>query len=107
METDKIISDFALAWRKLDAELIIKHLAPSFKYDSQWVFESLDKTGYADYLHGKFHTLKSRGISVEVKIVDDPSFGGKMLCLIQGGQPVYYRIKVTDGQIVKGDMCMF
>ena len=34
---NSIIEDFCVAWKTLDAELIIKHLDDSFVYDSQWV----------------------------------------------------------------------
>lgn len=102
-----IIKDFCVAWQTLNAELIIKHLDASFVYDSQWVFSSLDCEGYKDYIRGKFETLNSKGIQIEASIVDDPYYGGQMLMLVQNGQPVYYRIQVKDGKVVKGDMCMF
>lgn len=104
---DTIITDFANAWSTLNPELIIKHLSPDFQYDSQWVFKSLDCSGYINYIRGKFNTLKQHCISIEVEIVDDPVFRMKMLKLLQNGESIFYRIKIKDGQVVKGDMCMF
>ena len=87
----------------MDAELIIKYLADQFRYDSQWVFESFDRDGYANYLRGKFGNLKSKRISVLVDIVSETC-----LKLTQRDGPVcFYRIKVKDGKVIKGDMCMF
>lgn len=102
-----IIEDFCVAWQMLDAELIIKHLDNSFVYDSQWVFESLDYNGYKDYIRGKFATLKKNGIQINASIVDDPYLGGQMLMLGQDVQSSYYRIKVKNGKVIKGDLCMF
>lgn len=104
---DDIIKDFCVAWQTLDAGLIIKHLDDCFVYDSQWVFASLDCEGYKEYIQGKFDTLKEHGIQIEASIVDDPYQGGQMLMLCQNGQPSYYRIRVKNGKVVKGDMCMF
>ena len=104
---NEIIEDFKNAWVNLDSSLIIKHLDKSFQYNSQWVFDSLDKKGYADYIGGKFKTLRNSSSTLEVKIVEDKSLGGKMLHIIQNGKHVYYRIKIEKGKVVKGDLCMF
>ena len=45
---------------------------------------------------------------MHVETVPDRSFGGQMLKLTQrDGSVCYYRIKVKDGKVIKGDMCMF
>lgn len=104
---NNIIEDFYVAWQMLDAELIIKHLDDNFVYDSQWVFESLDCNEYKDYIRGKFATLKKNDIRINASIVEDPYLGGQMLVLGQNGQSFYYRIKVKNGKVIKGDLCMF
>lgn len=104
---EHIIKDFCSAWQTLDAELITRHLADCFVYDSQWVFSSLDCNGYKDYIQGKFQTLKDKGIKIETSIIDDPHLGRKMLMLNQNGSVCYYRIKVAEGKVIKGDLCMF
>lgn len=104
---NSIIEDFCVAWQMLDAELIIKHLDNSFVYDSQLVFESLDCNGYKDYIRGKFAALKKSGIQINASIVEDTYLGGQMLMLGQNGQSSYYRIKVKNGKVIKGDLCMF
>ena len=103
---NNIIEDFCMAWQMLDAELIIKHLDDSFVYDSQWVFESLDCNGYKDYIRGKFATLKKNDIRINASIVEDSYLGGQMLVLAQNGQSFYYRIKVENGKVIKGDLCV-
>ena len=65
---NKIIIDFANAWKTLDPELVIKHLSTDFQYDSQWVFESLDYNEYISYIRGKFNNLKNKGVTIGVKI---------------------------------------
>ena len=104
---DCIIEDFCAAWQLLDAELLIKHLDNNFVYDSQWVFASLDYDGYKDYIRGKFETLKTNGNHIDVRINEDPYWGGRMLELSQNGRLCYYRIEVNKGKVVKGDLCMF
>lgn len=102
---NEIIEDFCKAWQTLDSTLIIKHLDKNFRYDSQWVFESLDYNGYVEYITGKFQTLKEHRCSISVEIVDDG--GSKMLKLTQNEQICFYRIKISNGKVTKGDMCMF
>lgn len=104
----KIIEDFAQAWITLNPELIIQHLAQSFRYDSQWVFESLDYKGYVSYIRGKFETIRKTNSGPEVHIVTDAQSSlGKMLKLNQNGNIVYYRIEIENGKVIKGDLCMF
>ncbi|MBO7444854.1 MAG: hypothetical protein J6T86_00380 [Bacteroidales bacterium] len=108
--TEQIIEDFANAWKTLDAELIIKHLDSSFVYDSQWVFDSLDYNAYIDYIRVKFETIKKTSNGPSVMIVPDRySECGKMIVLKQSfhDAPCFYRIKIADGKVVKGDLCVF
>ena len=111
METksrEQIIADFAKAWENLDAELIISNLDEKFVYDSQWVFESLDYQGYKDYIQAKFKTIKESGNTPKVKVVPDNQLDGSMISLQQGeNAPAFYRIKVENGKVIKGDLCMF
>lgn len=44
---------------------------------------------------------------LRLKIVLDSSTGENALMLFQSEKPVIYRIKVRDGLVIKGDMCMF
>ncbi len=99
---NNIINDFCQAWQTLDAQLIIKHLDRTFVYDSQWVFDSLDCDGYAEYIKGKFNTLRERNISIQAEVVDD-----YCIKLIQGESPYYYRIQIKDDKVIKGVLCMF
>lgn len=105
---DSILLDFCKAWQTFDADLIIQHLDDVFVYDSQWVFESLNRDEYANYIRGKFQTLRSKNTSIGVSIVDDPyTPGNSMLKLIQGSNICFYRIKVVENRVIKGDLCMF
>ena len=65
---------------------------------------------YVDILllrRGKFATLKKNDIRINASIVEDTYLGGQMLVLGQNGQSFYYRIKVKNGKVIKGDLCMF
>lgn len=104
---ENILSDFCKGWNTFDASLLIKHLDDSFVYDSQWVFSSLDHNGYVEYIQNKFRTLKNKGIVISASIVSDPYLDGKMLKLTQEENISYYRIKVVENKVVKGDLCMF
>jgi hypothetical protein len=105
---NSILLDFYSAWQTFDAELIINHLDNNFVYDSQWIFESLNRNEYADYIRGKFQTLRSKNAYIDVSIVDDPyNPGDCMLKLIQGSNICYYRVKIHENKVIKGDLCMF
>ena len=107
-EHQRLVEILAEAWRNLDASELVKYIHPDFQYDSQWVFDSMYADEYPGYIKGKFNTIKSTGSKVEVSIVDDDSFGEKMVKLVQDGDKVAYpRIRTADGKISKMDMCMF
>lgn len=114
MATNKdFVDNITNAWNQLNAELIIKNLDESFIYDSQWVFDSLDYRGYIDYIRGKFATLKNSNSIIKAETVADSYMGGYMTKIIQTNPMTnesavgFYRIKVDNDKIVKGDICMF
>lgn len=105
---NSILLDFCKAWQTFDADLIIQHLDDGFVYDSQWVFESLNRNQYANYIRGKFQTLQNKNATIDVSIVDNPYVpGNSMLKLIQGSNTCYYRVKIHKNKVIKGDLYMF
>ena len=103
-QEEQVVHDLAEAWRTLNAELIIKHLAPEFKYDSMCVFASLDCSGYADYIRGKFDAIRKSGSQLDIREMP----GHNAIAISQdGNEPAYYIIKIEDGKIVKGDLTAF
>lgn len=73
-----------------------------------WVLESLDYEGYKDYIREKFKAIKKSSSGLEVTIVPDIHLGGSMISLKQGdGDPIFYRIDVKEGKVIKGDLCAF
>ena len=101
---EQIVQDLAEAWRTLNPELLIQHLAQEFQYDSMWVFESLDHDGYVDYIRGKFSTIKKSGSKLTIHEVP----GRNAIAIVQdGNEPVFYIIEIKDGKIVKGDLMAF
>ena len=104
LKDEQIVRDLAEAWRTLDAELIIKHLASEFRYDSMWVFDWLDRDGYAEYIRGKFDAIKKSGSQLDIREVP----GHNAIAISQDGrEPAYYIIKIENGEIVKGDLTAF
>lgn len=106
-----IVNDITRAWNELDPELIVRHLSPDFRYDSQWMFDYLTYDGYVEYIRGKFKTLRENGGSIVATTVEDPHYGGWMTKIVQRlddkENVCYYRIKMENGLVVKGDLCMF
>lgn len=101
---EQIVHDLAEAWRTLNPELLIQHLAPEFRYDSMWVFESLDHDGYIEYIRGKFKAIKNSGSKLTIREVP----GRNAIALVQdNGEPTYYIIEIRGGKIVKGDLTAF
>lgn len=101
---EQIVHDLAEAWRTLNPELLIQHLAPEFQYDSMWVFASLDHNGYVDYIRSKFKAIKNSGSHLTVQEIP----GQNAIALVQdSGEPTYYIIEIRDGKIVKGDLTAF
>ena len=107
-EHQRLVEVLADAWKRLDASELVKYVHPDFQYDSQWVFASMYADEYPGYIAGKFNAIRRTGSKVDVSIVDDEYFGGKMVKLVQDETKVgYLRIKTADGKITKMDMCMF
>ena len=62
----------------------------------------------AEYIREKFKTIQNTCSAPTVKVVHDEYNGGLMLSLQQGSKaPAYYRIKISNGKVIKGDLCMF
>lgn len=99
--SSQILQDIQTAWNTLNPQHIIKHLDKCFIYDSQWVLESLDYERYISYLTGKFNKIRETGYIVEATIVDGA------VRLNQNGSIAFYRVKIENGKIIKGDLCMF
>jgi hypothetical protein len=107
----KIVDDITKAWNELDSELIIKHLSPDFRYDSQWVFDYMLYDEYVGYLRKKFQTIKNGNSIIKAETMIDRQLGGWMTKIVQingrNENVCFYRIKIEDGKIIKGDLCMF
>lgn len=101
----KIYQDITEAWNTLNAELIIKHLSHNFRYDSQWVYDTMGYHEYCEYLREKFNKIRQSGSNVVAE------FGttdfGPAIRLNQNGNIGFYQIEIEDGKVVKADMCMF
>ena len=100
----QIINDLVTAWRTLSPELLIQHLAPEFRYDSMWVFESLDHDGYVDYIREKFNTINRSGSQLFIQEVP----GRNAISISQDGKdPAFYIIEIEHGKIVRANLTAF
>ncbi len=61
---DELLDLYIEAWTKLDAEIIIPHLASDFHYTSFWVLETLDRQGYTDYIRRKIESIKQSDLLI-------------------------------------------
>ena len=104
---ESITKDFATAWQTLNADLITKHLSPDFKYDSQWVYDTLDYRGYIEYIRGKFVTIRKSKSEIEARIVRASETEGVIAIRQDKGKPTFYVIQIKNGKVIKGDLCMF
>lgn len=107
VNSESITKDFAKAWETLNADLIIKHLSPDFRYDSQWVFDSLDYKGYIEYIRGKFKTIRNSKSEIEVRIIHTSETKGIIAIRQDKGEHAFYVIQIKNGKVTKGDLCMF
>lgn len=101
---EQIVHDLAEAWRTLNPELLIQHLASEFRYDSMWVFESLDHDRYVDCIRNKFNAIKRSGSKLEIKEVP----GRNAIAIRQDNKKsAFYIVQMRDGKIIKGDLTAF
>lgn len=100
----ELVEKYAEAWRKLDVSIIEPFLDESFTYSSFYVFESLNKERYIEYLAGKFNTLKSNGTAPEVSTGVERT-GKPCVILKQGGNdPACITVQFKNGKISEGYM---
>lgn len=97
---------YAEAWKKLDASIIEPYLSDDFTYGSMWVFQSLDREGYLEYLKGKFKTIAETAAQPEVSIARSENAD---LCVFlnQRGNKAYIHLKVKDDKISEAYMMAF
>lgn len=106
-----IVEDITKAWNQLNPELIIRHLSHNFRYDSQWNFDTLGYDEYVDYIRGKFQNIDNSHIQITARTINDLLNDGFMTEIIQSNngeeRKAYFRIKIEEDKIIKGDLCMF
>lgn len=106
MDIKELAEKYAEAWRMLDASIIGPYLADDFTYGSMWVFQTLDREGYLDYLKGKFEAIRTSGGKPEVKTGYSEN-GDTCVGLNQNGNIAYIHIKVRDDKITEAYMMAF
>ena len=100
----ELVEIYAEAWRKLDVTILEPYLADDFKYSSFYVFDTLGKEEYLDYLKGKFTAIKASGTEPIVSLGKE---GGVLPCVLlqqSGNSLAAITVKVQEGKIVVGYM---
>lgn len=106
LNENNLVDLFVDSWKNLDAEIIIPYLAPDFEYTSCWVYLSLNRQGYIDYIRGKFETIK-RGKAEIVVEKGSNEIGKPAVVLTQGGERIYLTIDVEDSKIRRACLMPF
>ena len=99
-----VVGDLAEAWKALDAELIIRHLAPEFKFKSMWMHESLDRDRYTRYIRDQFDEIRQSGAQWDIREVPEHD---ALAISKNGNEPAYYIAEIRNGAIVKVDWTKF
>ena len=107
-ELDAAIA-YASAWNTLDRTRFVSLLAPNARYASQYVFDELvGRDAIAEYLCGKFQTVKSTGAKVKAVVsTATVSFPGKhCVLLIQGSDNAVVVFETRANNIFRFDLCI-
>lgn len=64
----QLVEIYAMSWRKRDVSILAPYLDDSFSYTSFWVYASLNRESYLDYLNGKFEALAKSGSNIDVSV---------------------------------------
>ena len=48
----QLVEIYPMSWRKRDVSILAPYLDDSFSYTSFWVYASLNRESYLDYLNG-------------------------------------------------------
>ncbi len=103
--TEEIALLVANAWEKLSTDGLRDVLAADFEYASQWVFDTMHGADtYVDYLTRKFHAIKSSNCDINVKATrySDALMEQTMADTVKA---VMLQLKISNGKIIRGDMC--
>lgn len=106
MNTEELAGVYAEAWKKLDVSIIEPYLSEDFTYGSMWVFQTLDRKGYVDYLEGKFKAVKETDTCPQVGLARSEN-GDVCVHLNQGGNIAFIHIKTKDDKITEAYMMAF
>ena len=104
MTNIEIVEKYAEAWRQLNAEIISPLLHETFTYSSFWVFESLNRERYLEYLRGKFEAIKSSNSAPKVSIGYDNLMNPCVVLQQGSNEPACITVKFKDGKIIEGYM---
>lgn len=100
----ELVEKYAEAWQKMDVDIIAPYLDESFKYSSFFVFETLNRSRYIEYLRGKFDAIK-RDHNIPVVSVGKDRRGEPCILLHQdGNDPACITVEICNGKIVEGYM---
>ena len=106
MDIRELVEKYAEAWKALDVSIIAPYLSDEFTYGSMWVFQSLDREGYIDYLKGKFEAIESSGTKPEVKIGYSEN-GDTCVWLNQNGNIAFIHVTAKEDKITEAYMMAF
>lgn len=107
MTNKELVEIYAETWRKLDAKIVEPYLDESFSYSSFYVFETLDRKRYIEYLSGKFSAIKAAHSVPAVSTGIDKT-GSPCVILNQGnGEPACITVRTNGDKIVEGYMIPF
>lgn len=104
MTHEELVEKYAEAWKSLDADIIAPYLDESFTYSSFYVFESLNRVKYIDYLKGKFVAIKNSNTAPEVSTGFDRSNTPCVILKQGNGDPACITVKFKGDLISEGYM---
>lgn len=104
MNSLQLIEIYAKAWQQRDVTILAPYLADNFSYTSVWVFESLNRNRYLEYLKGKFDAIKMSGSKVDVTVGTN-TIGDNAVILRQDSAPQVY-ITIVDREGMIAEACM-
>ena len=100
----EIVAKYAEAWEKLDQSIIEPYLDESFSYSSFWVFETLDRERYIDYLSGKFKAIRATNTAPIVSMLTTEGRSPSVVLKQGNKEPAAIVVKIKDGKLTEGYM---
>ena len=111
LTADDALRAYAAMVNTGDVDRLAPLLSPEFHYESQTVFDSLDREGFLEYIRGKLAAIRRSGSGLHAEMGIVRAYQGEQPCVVLA-QPTRSDVRalilatVEAGRLLRLDLCV-